>query len=96
MNRRYSHSYEDFALPWQLEVALWVLGLICGLLARWLVMYAITSRAAAFGMTLGVRVETQTIIGPVQPLLWVFALIVGVRIRCWLRRIVIKRVSNII
>lgn len=94
MSRRHSYLDEDFPLPWPLEVAFWVFGLICGLLAMWWLTWEITSPAETLGAMLGVPVESQGMLDAAQPLIWLFGLIVGVRVRCWLRRIFVDLLNK--
>lgn len=94
MSRRHSYSDEDSPLPWPLEVAFWVFGLICGLLAMWWLSGEVTSPAETLGKILGVPVESQGIVDSAQPLIWLFGLVVTVRGRCWLRRVFVDRLNK--
>lgn len=96
MSRRRFHSHEDFPLPWHLEVFFWVVGLACVPIAIWWFINEITSPAATFGALFGVPVETQGIVDSAQPMIWLFGLLVGVRIRCWLRRAVLNRLNQVL
>jgi hypothetical protein len=45
---------------------------------------------------LGVRVETQNIVEPFRPVILLIGLLVGWRVRCWLRRMLVKRLSALV
>lgn len=94
MSRRHVCLQEDFPLPWPVEVGLWVFGLMCVPLGMWWFINEITSPAETLGAILGVSVDTQGIIGSAQPLIWLFGFLVGVRVRCWLRRIVVHQLNR--
>jgi hypothetical protein len=94
MSRRHSYLDEDFPLPWPLEVAFWVFGLICGLLAMWWLTSEIISRAETLGTMLGVHIESRSFVDSAQPLIWLFGFVVFVRVRCWLRRIVVNSMNK--
>jgi hypothetical protein len=61
----------------------------------WWFINEITSPAEMFGTILRTPVDTHPIVEAAQPLIWVFSLAVGVRVRFWLRRIVVDRLSKI-
>ena len=94
MSRRHSQSLCDFPLPWQLELGFWVIGLMCVPVAMWWFINEITSPAETFAAILGVRADTQPIVDSAQPFIWLFGFIVGVRVRCWLRRIVVDQLNK--
>lgn len=94
MSRRKNHPYEDFPLPSHLEIALWVVGLMCVPIGMWWFINEITSSAETLGAMLGVSVDPRGIVDSAQSLIWIFGLIMGVRVRCSLRRIVVDRLNK--
>lgn len=96
MSRRRRQSHDDFPLPWQLEVVFWVIGILCVPIAMWWFINKITSPAEVLGAVLAAPVDTRGIVEAVQPLIWIFGLIVGVGVRCWLRRIVVDRLNRVL
>jgi hypothetical protein len=73
-------------LPWPIELGFGVIGLVCIPIGMWWITNEITSPAAMLGEILGVTVETQSFVEPFKPIIWLFGLLVGWRVRCRLRR----------
>ena len=48
------------------------------------------------GEMLGVPIETQTIVAPFKPMIVIFGVIVGWRVRCWLRRTVTDKLNKLV
>ncbi len=96
MRRRRKPAHDRFPLPWQLELVCWVIGIASVPFAVWWFINEISSPAETFAEMLGVSIDTQPIIDSARPLIWVFAFIVIVRVRCWLRRMIANRLSELI
>ena len=94
MSRRRRDQYDDFSLPWELEIPFWVIALVCVPIAMWWFTNEITSPAEMLGTMLGVTVDARGIVESAQPLIWIFGLIVGVRVRFWLLRIVVDQLKK--
>jgi hypothetical protein len=97
MSRRSRIRFEvEWQLPWQIEVILCVIGLICVPFGMWWITNEITSPATMFGQILGVTVNIENIVEPFRPAILLFGLLVGWRVRCWLRRMIGKRLSTLL
>ena len=96
MRRPRFQQPETFPLPWQLEAIFWLIGLACVPFAIWWLVNEMTSPAETFGAILGLRVESQGIVDSVQPLIWLFGFVVGVRVRCWVRGVVVDRLNRLL
>src|SRR5260370_14999493 len=85
----------SFLLPWQVELALWFFGLICVPIGMWWFTNEITSPATMLGEMLRVPVDTQKFVEPFRPMIWIFGALVGWRVRCWLRRMLVQRLIGL-
>ena len=94
MSRRRRDQFDDFALPWELEIPFWLIGIVCVPIAMWWLTSEITSPAETLGTMLRVTVDTRGIVESAEPLIWISGLIVGIRVRCWLRRLVVDRLNR--
>jgi hypothetical protein len=94
MSRRRNHLQEDIALPWQAELGFALIGLICVPFAMWWFINEITAPAQFFSEMLGAPVDLHIVVESGKPLIWIFGLIVGWRVRCWIRRQVLHRISR--
>ncbi len=96
MSRRRNYSQEDFPLPWQLEAVFWLIGLLSVPIAMWWFINEITSPGRTLGVMLGVPVETQSLVDSFRVFIWIFPLLIGVRVRCALRRAVVDRLNRLV
>jgi hypothetical protein len=96
VGRRSKHEEQEWTLPWQIEVVFWVVGLFCIPIGVWWITNEITSPATMLGEMLGVTVETQNIVEPLRPFILLFGLLVGWRVRCWLRRMFVQRLNTLV
>ena len=94
MRRLRKHEEQEWTLPWQIETVFWVVGLFCIPIGVWWITNEITSPATMLGELLGVTVETSNIVEPFRPLILLFGLFVGWRVRCWLRRMFVQRLNT--
>lgn len=96
--KRYRGSEDDpgFPLPWPIELVFWIIGLICVPIGMWWITNEVTSPATLFGQMLGVEVKTKALVEPFMPMIVIFGLIVGWRVRCWLRRRVINKLEQVL
>ena len=83
-------------MPWQIELVFWVVGLLCIPVGIWWITKEITSPATVFGEMLGVTVDTQNLVEPFRPVILLFGLLVGWRVRCWLRQTLVKKLDKMV
>ena len=95
MPRRDRYPHEDFPLPWQIEGIFWFIGILCVPLGMWWMLNEITSPAVMFSDVLGVAVNTQPIVDVARPFMWIFGLLIGIRVRCWLRNVVVDHLNKV-
>lgn len=74
----------------------WIVGIVCVPLGMWWITNEITSPATMFGQMLGVTVDTQNLVESFRPVILLFGLIVGWRVRCGLRRVIVNRLNRIV
>jgi hypothetical protein len=96
MARRRHREESEWPLPWQIEIIFWIVGLLCVPLGIWWITNEITSPATMFGQMLGVTVDTQNIVEPFRPAILLFGLIIGWRVRCGLRRMLVDKLDRIV
>ena len=96
MARRRNHDKTEWPLPWPIELLFWVVGLVRVPLGMWWMTNEITSPATMFGQILGIEVDTRPMVEPFKLWILLFGLLVGWRVRCWLRRTVLRRLNNIV
>jgi hypothetical protein len=56
----------------------------------------ITSPATMLGQVVNMPVDVQPIVTAFKPMIWIFGLIIGWRVRCWLRRVAIHQLNRIL
>ena len=98
MNSRRPHlrrGEPEFPLPWQIELVFWIIGLICVPMGMWWITNEITSPATMFGQMLGVEVKPG-LAEPFLPMIVIFGLIFGWRVRWWLRRVLTDRLDRLL
>ena len=97
MSRRVRSRQElDWPLPWQIEVGLAVIGLICVPFGMYWFTKEITSPATMLGQLFNIPVDVQPLITAFRPMIWIFGVIIGWRVRCWLRRSIVDRLNRIL
>jgi hypothetical protein len=97
MSRRIRSRYElNWPLPWQIEVAFAVIGVICIPFGMYWFTMEITSPATMLGQVVNMPVDVQPIVTAFKPMIWIFGLIIGWRVRCWLRRVAIHQLNRIL
>jgi hypothetical protein len=96
VGRRVRSDKLDWRLPWQIELALCFWGLICVPIGMWWFTNEITSPATMLGEMFNVPVDTQRFIEPFESMVLVFGVLVGWRVRCWLRRALVDRLNRIV
>jgi hypothetical protein len=94
--RKRAQGELNWPVPWQVELGFAVIGLICVPLGMYWFVNEITSPAAMVGQAFNFPVDVQPMVTAVQPMTWIFGLIIGWRVRCWLRRRVIKQLNRIV
>jgi hypothetical protein len=95
MRRRRRYPDQEFPLPWQIEGIFWFIGLLCVPLGMWWMLNEITTPAAMFSDMLGIAVDTQPVVEVAPPLIWIVGILLGVRIRCWLRTVVVEQLNKV-
>jgi hypothetical protein len=96
MDRHRTHQHYELPLPWQIELGLWLVGLLCIPFGMWWITNEITSPATMFGEMLGVTVNIQNLVEPFRPVILLFGLLIGWRVRCWLRRALVEPLDRIV
>jgi len=56
----------------------------------------ITSPATMLGQLFNIPVDVQPIVTAFRPMIWIFGVIIGWRVRCWLRRSIVDRLNRIL
>jgi hypothetical protein len=93
--RRFQSQNElDWPLPWQIELACGIIGLICVPLGMCWFVQEITSPATMLGQIFNVRVDVEPILTALRPMVGIFGVIVGWRVRCWLRCNFVRRLNR--
>ena len=91
-----SAEESDWPLPWQVELVFWLVGLVGVPIGMWWLTSEVTSPATMLGKMMGVTVDTQSFVEPFKPLILVFGVLFGVRVRCLLRRAILDRLNRIL
>lgn len=82
-------------MPLPLEIVFGAIGLLAVPFAMCWFVNEITSPGLAFSEIVGVPVDIQGMVDSSVPLIWIFGLIFGWRVRCWIRRQFVRRLNRL-
>jgi hypothetical protein len=92
--RRYRYQ-EDVPLPWQVEVTLALVSLFAAPVGMVWIIWRIISPISRMSEALGMPIDLNAVLEPLQFGIWVFGLLVAFKAWLWLRRRVARMILDI-
>lgn len=86
----------DWPLPWQIELALAAIGLICAPFGMYWLVNEITDPIDMLRHLFNAPVNAQPILRAFAPMIWIFGVIIGWRACCWLRQALVEKLNKIL
>lgn len=95
MSRKGSQYHEDISLPWQVEGALALVSLPTVPLAMIWIVWRITTPISRTAESLGVPLDLESVIEPLQFGILAFGLLMSFKVWLWLRERVVRVIAEI-